>query len=76
MLSLDSDQQQSLLIELLQDQGGVELARCMMQRRDKNDDYTKHHKVFQSGVSVGNADQWRIVLLQDASMHHHKLCIS
>ena len=37
--SLDGDQQQSLLIELLQDRGGVELARCMMQRRDNNDDY-------------------------------------
>jgi len=37
--SLDSDQQQSLLIELLQDWGGVELAMCMMQRMDNDDNY-------------------------------------
>ena len=39
MQFLDNDQQQSLLIELLQDRGGVELARCMMQRMDNDDNY-------------------------------------
>jgi len=43
---------------------------------------TNHHKVLQSGASVENADQWRIVLNEyaaNASMHssivvtHNKL---
>jgi len=43
--SLDSDQQQSLLIKLLQEWGGV---RCMMQKRENDD----HYDPLQSGVSV------------------------
>ena len=37
--SLDGNQKEALLIELLQDRGGVELARCMMQRSDNDDNY-------------------------------------
>ena len=35
---LDSGQQESLPIELLQDRGGVELAKCMLQRSANNED--------------------------------------
>ena len=58
--SLDSNQQEALLIELLQDWGGVELARCMMQRSADDDNYQPPQGT-PGGVGVGKAGQWRIL---------------